>query len=156
MEKTTKTSSCTVTMFCAPQPAARGPAFLMTLVSGIHQGSWWGCPWYPERPKKLMTAGMRTKDKSAFSALDKYSEPVALKGQSCCGATCQHVSACYESLQTSTSGYRNLHAAACIHRALTRDNSSPTRRATCCARLGHSGHLQESPSPDRERGGAIM
>lgn len=52
VEKTMTASSCTATMSCVPQPAARDPVFLMTLVSGVHQrkvgGPRWRFPCYPE------------------------------------------------------------------------------------------------------------
>lgn len=32
-----RATSCTATMSCVPQPVARDPVFLMTLVSGVHQ-----------------------------------------------------------------------------------------------------------------------
>lgn len=90
VERTTKTSSCTVTMFCDPQPAARGPAFLMTLVSGIHQ-------------RKVGVLGQQ-EQKLPLSRRE-ISRAHRFEGIELLWATCQHVCACVcENMWTCASG----------------------------------------------------
>lgn len=68
--RTTRASSCTAMMCSALQPAARGPASLMTPVSGPGiparmvgiLGRGWGCHWCPETAKGPVTTGHEDQD----------------------------------------------------------------------------------------------
>lgn len=68
--RTTRASSCTAMTCSALRPAARGPASLMTPVSGpgiparmvgvLSRG--WGCRWCPETAKGPVTTGQEDQD----------------------------------------------------------------------------------------------
>lgn len=74
--RTMRASSCTAMMCSALQPAARGPASLMTPVSGLGiparmvgiLGRGWGCRWCPETAKGPGPLGMKIKTESPLSA----------------------------------------------------------------------------------------